>query len=82
MKHELPMAAEVRPALDLAALARVEVLKAAYLRRCRREMFPPPVITLGEVPRMRPRRREERHHFTARELNGHTVRAVPEEVRR
>jgi hypothetical protein len=68
-----------------AARARVEYLLASRLRWRRRPMWPPPVITLGAVPRWTPRVKEKKHRFTAAELNGHTYRreAVPEQkVRR
>jgi hypothetical protein len=55
-----------------AARVRVAYLLADRLRWRRQVMWPPPVITLGEVPRWTPRRKERRHHFTAAELNGHT----------
>jgi hypothetical protein len=69
---------------EQAAQARVQEL-LGYQRRSGRKTFPPPVITNGAMPRMRPRVKEKRHRYTAAELNGHTHRqpiALPEEVRR
>jgi hypothetical protein len=66
-----------------AALARVEALKAAYLRCRRRPMYPPPVITLGEPPRMSARKRTQLARVDV-PVNGGARRAVavPEEVQR
>jgi hypothetical protein len=56
-----------------AARERVAYLLAARLRWRRQVMWPPPVITLGEVPRWTPRRKEKKHRYSAAELlNGHT----------
>jgi hypothetical protein len=65
-----------------AACARVAYLLATYQKRRRRPLWPPPVITLGEVPQMKPRQREKSHTFTAAELDGQTYRELPEEVHR
>jgi hypothetical protein len=65
------------------AQARVEELLAYNQKSRGRPMYPPPVITLGEMPRKRPREKEQRHRYSPAELNGLTYRreALPEVVR-
>jgi hypothetical protein len=62
------------------AQARVARLLAYHLRSRGRPMFPPPVITLGDMPRMKPRPKERKHRFSHGELNGasYSRQPVPE----
>ena len=60
-----------------AAVARIESLKASYRKRMGKEMDPPPVVTLGAVPKMKPRKREKKHRYEPHELNGHSHSRQP-----
>jgi hypothetical protein len=64
---------------EAEAQARALQLMAAHRKRYGREMYPPPIVR-AERPRMRPRKKEQRHTFSASELDGWTVRreAIPE----
>jgi hypothetical protein len=61
------------------AQGRVLQLEAAYRKSRGRSLYPPP-IAWTERPRMKPRKKEQRHIFTAGELNGQSYRrqAIPE----
>jgi hypothetical protein len=64
------------------AQAAVAQLLADHLRYRKKPMYPP-AIAWTETPRMRPRAKEQKHRYTAAELNGHTYRGqtIPEETR-
>jgi hypothetical protein len=63
--------------------ARVQELLGYHRRRFRKEMYPPP-IAWTEMPRWKPRPKEQRHRYAPAELNGHSYRreAVPEQEMR
>jgi hypothetical protein len=58
------------------AQARVLQLMASYRKSRGRSLYPPP-IAWTERPRMKPRKKEQRHTFSAAELDGWTYRRQP-----
>jgi hypothetical protein len=65
---------------EVEAQARLSELLAAFRQRQRqqqpKEMYPPPIITTGAVPRLLPKPKERRHRYTAAELNGEAAQTV------